>query len=56
MIREALSNYPHALLTAVGLILFLGVFVGMLIWVFRKGGKEFYGRMAELPFNERPTQ
>lgn len=49
MIRHALESYPHGLLTAFALVLFLSVFLGMLFWVFRRGGNEFYVRMAALP-------
>lgn len=53
MIREALSNYPYAALSAFALLIFLGIFLGMLTWVFRKGSREAYQRIAELPLNEQ---
>jgi cbb3-type cytochrome oxidase subunit 3 len=52
MISQALSHYQHTLLTCVGLLLFLGVFIGSLLWTFRKNGRDFYHFMENLPLEE----
>ncbi len=41
-------NWTH--LTNLALLLFLGLFVSMLIWIFRKDSGEIYKDAASLPF------
>lgn len=52
MIQRVLSHIRLTELTCFGLILFMGVFLGALIWVFRKGSTDFYTSMESIPFNE----
>lgn len=37
---------------ALGLIVFLALFVGMLVWVFRPGSKRKYERNAAIPLHD----
>ncbi len=37
---------------ALGLIVFLALFVGMLVWVFRPGSKRKYERNAAIPLDD----
>lgn len=52
MIQQVLSHYNRTGLTGVGLLLFMGVFVGALFWVFRKGSTVFYTNLSQLPLKE----
>lgn len=52
MMREVLSHYDLPILSCIGLLLFLGVFCGALIWVFRKGSSDFYAKLKNLPLQD----
>jgi cytochrome c oxidase cbb3-type subunit IV len=52
MIREWLTAQGFQLGPAVALLLFLAVFVGMLVWIYRPGSRRIYDRQANLPFDE----
>jgi len=41
---------------ALGLIIFLALFVGMLAWVFRPGAKREYERSAAMPLDDGAPQ
>ena len=47
--RSAAVNAWLPWLTCAGLVIFFAFFVGMLAWVCRRGGREFYGEMGNLP-------
>jgi cbb3-type cytochrome oxidase subunit 3 len=49
MKAEILSRFPHIWLSCIGLLLFVGVFLGALGWVFRKGSREFYSALSRGP-------
>lgn len=49
MIRELLTNLHWSVLPVVGMMLFLSVFVGLLLWVNRKGSNSIYQELAALP-------
>ncbi len=49
MMREVLSHFHLPGMTCLALLLFFGVFSGMLFWVFRKQRKPFYEYMENLP-------
>jgi cbb3-type cytochrome oxidase subunit 3 len=51
VIRDVLSHFHLPLLSCVGLLLFMGVFIGALMWVFRRGSKEFYQKLSDLPLD-----
>ncbi|MFL5814928.1 MAG: cbb3-type cytochrome c oxidase subunit 3 [Bdellovibrionia bacterium] len=54
VIREVLSHFHLPLLSCFGLLLFMGVFTGALMWVFRKGSGEFYAKLSDLPLDLIP--
>ncbi|MGZ3769977.1 MAG: cbb3-type cytochrome oxidase subunit 3 [Bdellovibrio sp.] len=49
MKQEALSYFTDTYLTALGLLIFFGFFVGVLIWVYRKSSTELYTQLEQLP-------
>jgi hypothetical protein len=51
---EVLSHFHLPVLSCLGLLLFFGVFVGMLFWIFRKGSDEFYQALSDLPVEAKP--
>ena len=52
MIQRALSHYHLLTLTSVGLLLFIAIFTGALVWVFRRGSSQVYGGLELLPLRE----
>ncbi|HXP90087.1 MAG TPA: CcoQ/FixQ family Cbb3-type cytochrome c oxidase assembly chaperone [Fibrobacteria bacterium] len=38
----------------IGLILFFGFFVGLLVWVYRRRGRKIYDKESMIPFDEAP--
>lgn len=54
MIQQALRNFQYPFLTSIGLLLFLAVFIGVLLWTFRKNGPDFYRIMESLPLEDSP--
>jgi cbb3-type cytochrome oxidase subunit 3 len=50
--QEALSFFTHTELTGVAMFLFMAVFIGSVIWTYRKRGKQFYEKMSRLPLQE----
>ena len=56
MMTQVLSRFHIPFLTCLGLLLFLTIFLGALLWVFRKGSDEIYSAAGALPLeDERPT-
>lgn len=53
MIRELLSHLHWSALPVVSMFLFMSVFFGALLWVFRKESKRVYSEMSELPLLEK---
>lgn len=51
MIKEALSRLPLQNLSALGLTLFILLFVGAVLWVYRKGSDQVYKHIEELPLD-----
>ena len=49
--RHVLSYFPIKNLPIVGLLLFLILFTGVIIWVYRSGSDQFYKKMSELPLD-----
>jgi cbb3-type cytochrome oxidase subunit 3 len=52
MMSRTLSAFHLPWLACVGLLLFLAVFVGAVLWIHRRGSREFYERLRELPLEE----
>ena len=38
----------------IGLILFFGFFVGLLVWVYRRRSRKIYDKESMIPFDEAP--
>ncbi len=51
MIRMLLES-PNYWGTALGLTLFLGIFIATLLWMYRPGAREEYLRSASLPLED----
>jgi cbb3-type cytochrome oxidase subunit 3 len=51
MIRQVLAQFPFMDLVLVAQLLFLGVFLSVLFWVFRKGSSSFYSHLSRLPLD-----
>lgn len=49
MIREFLKNCPYVDLAVAGQLIFFALFVAALAWVSRRGSKEFYEKLSQLP-------
>ena len=52
LIRQALVHYPYAIANALGLLLFLGVFAGMVRWALRLKTRAYLDYMQSLPLEE----
>jgi cbb3-type cytochrome oxidase subunit 3 len=52
MIREALAHLHWSWLPVISMLLFSAVFVGVLLWSYRRGSAEIYKEMSQLPLNE----
>jgi cbb3-type cytochrome oxidase subunit 3 len=55
MISQFLSHFPWPWLTCVGLLLFMGVFVGALFWVYRAEAAGVYSELASAPLREESS-
>lgn len=44
-----LAHYGLGYLNCFAMLLFLAIFIGALIWVYRRSGKEYYRYMENLP-------
>jgi hypothetical protein len=56
MIQRVLLNYHLPMLTCIGLILFISVFVAALMWVCRKGSSNVYAGLEQLPLQDLNPQ
>jgi hypothetical protein len=52
MIQKVLSHYHFLELTCVGLVLFMLVFAGALVWILRSGSSKVYAALEQLPLQE----
>ena len=52
MIREFVGHLHWSTLPVVSMFLFMSVFFGALIWVYRKESQSVYSKMSELPLIE----
>ena len=55
MIREWVADQGLLAAPAFALILFLAVFIGVLVWIYRPGSSQVYAREARLPLDDEPT-
>ena len=49
MIRDALAHLHWSVLPVVSMFMFMSVFIGVLIWVYRKDSNHIYKEMENLP-------
>ncbi|MEQ1665096.1 MAG: cbb3-type cytochrome c oxidase subunit 3 [Bdellovibrionales bacterium] len=56
MMKEALAFFPLKTLPLVGLVIFLVSFVGVLLWVYRKGSDSIYQQMGQMPLDLTITE
>lgn len=52
MKQLVLAKYTLIPLNCFALILFLIIFVGAVLWVYRRSGREYYRYMGSLPLQE----
>lgn len=52
MYKEALSYFSETHWIILGFLLFVGTFVGALIWTLFIQKKEFYDQLSEIPLKE----
>lgn len=52
MYKEVLKHFPMIDLVVAGELIFFTVFVCSLIWIFRRGSKDFYDRLSKIPFEK----
>lgn len=52
MKSQVLSNFAWTDLTVLAFVMFLGIFVFVLFWTFRKGSKDFYHNAGTLPLED----
>jgi len=52
MKQIVLANINSPLLPMLGLALFIALFVGILLWIYRKDSNEHYKTMENLPMND----
>lgn len=50
MKSEFLANYGLIDLNCFAMVLFLAIFFGAVLWVYRKSGRDYYRYMENLPF------
>jgi len=48
----AFTNFTMIYLPVIGLFLFLTIFIGVCIWVFRNNSNNFYKEMSMIPFRK----
>lgn len=46
MFKQVIANMDMAIFPTIALVLFLGVFIGATIWVFRKRSSEIYQEIS----------
>ena len=52
MKKEVIANMDMSILPTIGLLLFLGVFIGVLIWSFRNGSTKLYEQVMDSALDE----
>jgi hypothetical protein len=52
MMQQVLSHYHLPALACAGLGLFMVIFIGAVVWVFRTGSGAFYSGLESLPLDE----
>jgi cbb3-type cytochrome oxidase subunit 3 len=52
MKSQVLANFHLPILTCIALLIFIGVFVGAIFWINRRGSKPFYDQLSEMPLRD----
>ena len=52
MYKQLVVNFALSNMMLFGEILFVSIFAASLIWVNRRGSKEFYDRLANMPMDD----
>lgn len=52
MYKEALSYFTETYWIIIGFLLFVGTFIGTLVWTLFVQKKEFYDQLSEIPLKE----
>ncbi len=55
MMREVLSHFQLTYLPIAGMFIFLSLFIGCTVWVWRTGSSQVYKDISELPLSEEKT-
>lgn len=50
MITQVLSQYRYTVFSCIGLLLFVVVFAGAVLWAFRNKSTEVYSKLERIPF------
>lgn len=50
MKQSVLAGFDWTILTNIALLIFLGLFIGIVIWVFRKDSNKIYQEASRVPF------
>lgn len=50
--KQAFIHYAYVIESCIALISFFLVFVGVFLWVSRKGAKEIYSQISQIPLRE----
>jgi cbb3-type cytochrome oxidase subunit 3 len=56
MFREALTDFEWTEWSVAALVLFFVVFVGIVIWAYRRSARKHYEYMSKLPLDRRDNQ
>jgi hypothetical protein len=52
MKSEVLNQLPYTWMPVLAFFIFLSLFSFVIYWTFRKGSKDFYKNIGEIPFEE----
>lgn len=52
MHRDVLTHFPFMTLVIFGQLLFFAIFVGAIIWVYRKKSGAFYQHLSNMPLDD----
>lgn len=56
MLKEGLKFFTDTHITLIGLVLFMTLFVGIVLWVNRKSTKQLYSQISEMPLQGEGEQ
>ena len=56
MHRDVLTHFPLMSLVVFGQLLFFAIFLGAIVWVFRRRSREFYQDLSQMPLRENEKE